>query len=48
MTLLSSSSVTPEVKDARDLGVQNIARQTVCGDAEAHHAAGDRPRVVGS
>ena len=35
-----------EVEDARDLGVQDIARQAVAGDAEAHHAAGDRPGVA--
>ena len=28
--------------DARDLGVEHVARQAVFRDAEAHHAAGER------
>ena len=30
-----------QIEDALDLGVQDLARQTVLGDAEAHHAAGE-------
>ena len=35
-----------EVEDALHLGVEYLARQTVAGDAEAHHAAGHRAGVA--
>ena len=35
-----------EVEDALDLGIEHIARQPVFRNAEAHHAAGERPGLV--
>ena len=35
-----------EVEDALDLRVEDLARQAVARDAEAHHAAGQRPGVA--
>ena len=35
-----------QVENALHLGVQHVARQAVLGDAEAHHAAGDRAGLV--
>ena len=36
----------PEVEDPLDLGVEDVARQPVLRDPEAHHAAGPRAGVV--
>ena len=44
MTLRFSSSVDAEVEDALDLGVEDVARQPVLRDPEAHHPAGRRAR----
>ena len=41
-TFASSSSSTPRSRMRCDLGVEHVARQPVVGDAEAHHAAGQR------
>ena len=35
-----------EVEDALHLGVEDVARQAVLGNAEAHHAAGHRAGVA--
>ncbi len=34
------------IKDALHLGIQHLARQPVFGNAEAHHAAGQRAGFV--
>ena len=35
-----------KMDDAVDLGIEHVARQTVFGNAEAHHAAGERAGLV--
>ena len=34
-----------EIENARDLRIQHIPRQPIFRNAEAHHPAGDRPRL---
>ena len=41
-TLAFEFELDAHVDDARDLGVEHVARQAVFRDAEAHHAAGHR------
>ena len=42
MTFAIQLECHAEVEDALDLGVEDVAWQPVCRDAEAHHAAGHR------
>ena len=35
-----------EIDDAADLGIEHVARQAVFGNAEPHHAAGERAGLV--
>ena len=45
-TVRSQLELDAEVEDPLDLGVEDVAREPVARDAEAHHAAGQRPGVV--
>ena len=45
-TLLLSFDDDAEIDDAADLGIEHVARQAVFGNAEAHHAAGERAGLV--
>ena len=44
-TLRVELELDAQVEDALDLGVEHVARQPVLGNAEAHHAAGERSGV---
>jgi hypothetical protein len=44
-TLAFNSSFHARVEDALHLGIEDVARQPVLGDAEAHHAARRRGRL---
>ena len=44
-TLQFSSQLDTQIEDALDLGIEHVARQPVLGNAEAHHAAGERTRL---